>query len=314
MKEFFRRPAVANTLKSLISFGFLAGLMYYVDIRMVISSFRNADPWYLTGGLFLAAVQMGLNIARWRYLLTIVVRDATVPDAATSFFVGFMAGFFTPAQVGEFAGRIASHPNVERSRIVGITIVDKLYWGGVTFILGGGGLLLFGLLYYNEYWNLPLGLLGCLLLIAIFYFSIVPEKALALLKRVPEKVRLHAMYETVRVIEDEFRNAEGRRAFVWTFLIYAAILLEYYLLAAAFGAVSFFPSLLSAASVFFVKSVILPISLGDLGVRESAAVFFFGRTGAPVEAAFNASLVMSFANVIIPTIIGALLIPRLRKR
>ena len=56
-----------------------------------------------------------------------------------------------------------------------------------------------------------------------------------------------------------------------------------------------------------VKSM-LPIAIGDLGVRESAAVYFFNILHVPGVAAFNASLLLLFINLLIPSIIGLILI------
>src|SRR5690606_34279089 len=64
--------------------------------------------------------------------------------------------------------------------------------------------------------------------------------------------------------------------------------------------------------VFFAKSAIPAITLGDLGVRESAAVFFLGAYGIAEAAAFNASLGVFAVNILLPALSGLVLLPRLR--
>ncbi|MFA6468347.1 MAG: lysylphosphatidylglycerol synthase transmembrane domain-containing protein [Bacteroidota bacterium] len=313
MNSFLSHPGVATVLKIIISIVLIAALLYYIDITAIVESFQNADALYLMAGFALAVFQLIIHVYRWRYLLRLISREISTTEAITSFFVGFTAGFFTPAQVGEFAGRIASHPNINKSHIVGITVVDKLYWAALTIVIGGSGVVVFIANYFPEYWNpfyqYPMTFVFGLI-IAVFLY---PEKVKEILKVLPEKIRGHRFYEMIQVIEDVFHNKNGWMLFFLTSLLYGVILLEYYFLTNAFQPVALNDVVMCAASVLFVKAVILPISFGDLGVRESAAVFFFERVDVIAAVAFNASLIMSFANVIIPTAIGALLVTKLKR-
>jgi uncharacterized membrane protein YbhN (UPF0104 family) len=314
MKQFFSHPAVMATAKVIVSIALLTGLLYYIDIRAVVNSFASADVTFLAAGFGLAALQLLIHFYRWRYLLRLIVSGISDREVFTSFFVGFMAGFFTPAQVGEFAGRIASHPNVNKSHVIGITLIDKLYWAALTFVIGGSGLAIFIAENYPEYWQPEYRYLVTFVLGMIIAVFLYPEKVKELLILLPEKIRRHRFYDMIRVIEDVFHNRNAWLLFILTGVLYGVILLEYYFLVNAFGPVPFEDVIMCAASVFFVKAVIIPISFGDLGVRESAAVFFFEKIGFAAAVAFNASIVMSFANVIIPTAIGAVMVTTLRKR
>jgi hypothetical protein len=68
---------------------------------------------------------------------------------------------------------------------------------------------------------------------------------------------------------------------------------------------------LGVALVFFAKSAVPSVTLGDLGVRESAAVFFLGFYGVAEAAAFNASLGLFAVNILLPALAGLALLPRL---
>ncbi len=314
MKRFFSHPVIVNIAKIAVSIALLAAIFSYIDTGTIFSSFQNADMLSLTIGIVLSVLQLVVHFYRWRFLMRLVFPEISNREVITSLFVGFMAGFFTPAQVGEVAGRIASHPTVSKSHVVGITIVDKLYWAAVTLVIGGSGISIFVAEYMTEWWH-PLmryavtGILG--IVIAVFLY---PDKIKELLTFLPEKIRNHKLYAIIGVFENVFHNRQAWKLFSYTTLLYLVLLIEYYFLINAFGPVSFGDVLMCASAVFFVKSVILPISFGDLGVREGAAIFFFGYAGAAAEVAFNASIVMSFTNVIIPTIIGALMVTTLKKR
>ena len=66
------------------------------------------------------------------------------------------------------------------------------------------------------------------------------------------------------------------------------------------------------ALVFFAKSAIPQVTLGDLGVREGAAVFFLGAYGVAPAAALDASLALcSLLNLVLPSLAGTPLLLRL---
>ena len=56
------------------------------------------------------------------------------------------------------------------------------------------------------------------------------------------------------------------------------------------------------------------VCLRDLGVRESASVFFFSKFGVSSAAAFNASMCMFLVNVLLPSIAGALLVLKVKMK
>lgn len=314
MKEFFQNPVVSAASKIIVSIALLCGLLYYLDVNAIVESFRNANPYYLTIGLSLATFQLVIHFYRWRYLLRLVTKEISNKETFTSFFVGFMAGFFTPAQIGEFAGRIASHPNVKKSHIIAITVIDKLYFSALTVIVGGTGIAMFISTYYADIWNPWYRYLITSFLAVVIVIFLYPEKIKELLTQLPTSVREHRFYEMIELIENVFHNKNAWVLSSLTLFLYIIILLEYYFLANAFGSVSMTDALICVASVLFVKAIILPISFGDLGVRESTAVFFFRTMGLDTAIAFNASIIMSFANVIVPTAIGALLVMKLKRK
>ena len=61
-------------------------------------------------------------------------------------------------------------------------------------------------------------------------------------------------------------------------------------------------ALIAALLVFFSKSFFPPISLGDIGVREAMAVFFFGFFGVAEQAAFNAAMFLFVINLLLPSL------------
>ena len=52
---------------------------------------------------------------------------------------------------------------------------------------------------------------------------------------------------------------------------------------------------------------ILPITIGNLGIREGTTIFLLDTFGISSEIAFNISIILFFMHSIIPAIIGLLL-------
>ena len=60
-----------------------------------------------------------------------------------------------------------------------------------------------------------------------------------------------------------------------------------------------------------VTKTLLPISIGDLGIREGAAIYFLGKVNVLKVHAFNASMVLFLFNVLFPSLVGMFLLHRL---
>lgn len=312
MRSFLPRRGVILTLKIVVTVGLFAGLLLYIDIAEIKNSFSQADPSLLALGSVLVIANTGIHFVRWRYLLRLLSRDVSNADVLTSLLVGFSAGFFTPGQVGEIVGRIAGHPDLRKSHIIGITIIDKVYILGVTVATGIGSLAVFCSLFYSQYWNHFFSLVVIACVASIIFMMSVPEKIIPVLQRLPARIRDHRYFSVIGIIEQTFRNRHARMVSLLSAALYAVIVVQFYIFINAFSGVALCDTAISSLSVYFIKAVVLPISIGDLGVRESASVFFFSKYGVPAASAFNASVCMFIVNVLLPSMIGAILVLKLK--
>jgi uncharacterized membrane protein YbhN (UPF0104 family) len=55
---------------------------------------------------------------------------------------------------------------------------------------------------------------------------------------------------------------------------------------------------------------IFPISIADIGIREAGSVYFFALLGISSAAAFNASMVLFLINILLPSVVGLLFLPK----
>ena len=80
-------------------------------------------------------------------------------------------------------------------------------------------------------------------------------------------------------------------------------MLQMFFLINGFTRISFAHAFIGTSAMMFVKSL-LPISLGDLGIREAGSIYFFSLYGISQAAALNASLLLFLINIFIPSILG----------
>jgi uncharacterized membrane protein YbhN (UPF0104 family) len=307
-------PRIELIAKVLVSICLLGGLFWYVDLEAVMRSLKHADPRFLVLGLLLVIPNVGLQFYRWRYLLRLISPGVTNSDVLTSLFVGFSAGFFTPAQVGEFGGRLANLRELRGSHIIGLSLVDRLYVLALTLLCGGAAISFFCSWYLPEYWSAVYSVAVTIILLIVLLLAFVPSAAKRALALLPEKIRTHRFFGVVEIFETTFHAPQARSLVLQTTAFMFVIVLQYHLFLNAFEPAGFIHSALCAPAILFVKSFFLPISIGDLGVRETTAVFFYSRTGISSAAALNASLCVFAANVLLPSILGAVYILKLKPR
>jgi uncharacterized membrane protein YbhN (UPF0104 family) len=94
---------------------------------------------------------------------------------------------------------------------------------------------------------------------------------------------------------------------------YVVFSAQFVLLVHAFApAAPWGPVAAGVAVVFLVKSALPQLTLGDLGVREGAAVFVLAGAGVAPAEALNASLAVFVVNLVLPALAGVPLLSRLR--
>ncbi len=59
--------------------------------------------------------------------------------------------------------------------------------------------------------------------------------------------------------------------------------------------------------VFFTNTIIPPVTFGEIGIREGAAVFFANYFPYIAQTGFASSIILFTINVIIPSVIGLII-------
>jgi uncharacterized membrane protein YbhN (UPF0104 family) len=294
-------PVVAKGALAAVA---LAYLVYAVDPGALIRSFRGADP----ASAALAAALLPLNLALdawvWGVLLRPVTGRVGLARLCAATLSGFALGFFTPARVGEYPGR-AFYLREGDTWTVTATIFAQRMADMACAVLAGlaalVGALATGILPASLPWLAAAGAGGAVGIVLAGGLA-VPSAVDALGRRLaPGADGLHRRTAFLRRLDGALaaRVAAGSAA---RYLVFAGQLV---VLGLAFApAAPLGPLALAAGLTFYVKFLVPSFTLMDLGIREGAAVFFFGALGLPEAAGLNAALALFVLNLAVPSALG----------
>jgi uncharacterized protein (TIRG00374 family) len=302
-----------RVLKLLFTAAVLAVVIRQVNLREIGLALQNPRrPAYI----FLAGAMLIPNLylqwLRWHLLLRLDHPSSSASESAVSLFGGMVAAFVTPGRIGE-VGRTLFLRQADRFQAIGLVVIDKLYAFFPVLVAGVWGIVLmlsyiFG---YATFLFWPLAVSAFLISLATILIALHPVWIRTVLYNL--SVMMPARDKIQRLIHcmDRFEGGQARRQLLLSCLLYCVYIVQFCLLAFAFQPIPWTTALTATTSTIFVKTI-LPISIGDLGIREGASVYFFMKFNVEKTTAFNSSLLLFGINVLVPTLIGLLFIPRMR--
>jgi uncharacterized protein (TIRG00374 family) len=311
MKEMGNQTARGNRNIKLFVRGFFAivllvVLFQFVSFSDVKQALINARLGFVAGAALLMFVNIGLQILKWRYFVRLVDPTATSMETAAALLFGITLGTLTPGQIGEFGGRALRHTSISAAIIVGLTLVDKVQMLCVMGIAGVVSLVILfecGILVGT----ITVAVTTILFLFVFFRFNglqrMMSRFTFGFLERPVSRDFLSAV--------SIFRQRDLIASFALSAGFFTVIYLQMFLLLNAFSVVHAGDAFLGFAAMMFLKSLV-PISLGDLGIREAGSVYFYALRGIANATALNASLLLFAINILLPSLIGLLFMPRPR--
>lgn len=287
----------------------LGGLVWIIEIDAFVNSVLDADAGRLVVAALLLPVNITLEAWKWRALLR-AGSKTTTSEAFGSILAGYALGLFTPGRAGDYVGRIL-YLRSDGFQTAIQTGVDRVI--SMSVYVGAGLIALVvsfwtGLIEFSNPW-IYVTMIGSALALGLIALVSRPELFYLLLSRVS---RADKWVHGIR-----FMHGIGKRLFLrllaLSVLRYIVFTSQLVVLVIAFGGESTILLMYVCASlVFFVKTMLPSFTFADLGIRETASVFFFGLLGVEPVAALSASLTLFALNLVVPAIVGAVFVPRLR--
>jgi hypothetical protein len=258
--------------------------------------------------LALAAVNWGLEAAKWRHLVA-PLEPMGLPKAVRATLAGTTAGLITPNRTGEPVGRVLFLSPEHRWQGGAATMLGSLaqltttvVLGGMAFVLGwflsapGAGIL--------GAWTGPVavlaGLAGAGSLLLFFRPHLLHQAVLKLpvLKRLGPSTAVLGGYSfrTLAVV------------LLLSVVRYAVFAGQYVLLLAVIAEVELRDAVLVVPMIYLMTTLLPTMLLTDLGVRGSVAVALVSPLGAAAAAVLLASIGIWLVNIALPAAVGAVII------
>jgi uncharacterized membrane protein YbhN (UPF0104 family) len=296
-KEIWKR------LFSLTTRVLVGGLVLYFVISLVqwqnvIVAYTSADSGCLIIAALLLFVNIGIRTFKWHTMLRSVKDNPTFAEAFGSVMLGISLGSFTPGEIGDFAGRALHITDTKRSHLVGLTLLDKAQ---IFIVTSCAGIVSIACLTISNTFIIAVGTVIIVFLSGIFIMRLGMIAALGhrLNTSFFKKPWLTGVLDGLN-----FLNPRQLFATVLCTLAFQGILiLQMFFLINGFAKISFTHAFIATSAMMFLKSL-LPISIGDLGIREAGSIYFFSIYGISQAAALNASLMLFFINILVPSILG----------
>jgi len=275
----------------------------YSLIRELRGISLQENSHYLIFVIFLIFLNWSFEAKKWQ-ILARKIENITFIDAYQSVLVGLTLGFISPANLGDFAGRLMKLKSKNRSEGIGSILLGN----GIQFYVS----ILFGLIAYGLissknistfdqiiFWLLVLTLI---LGIVVFIFR---ENLTSFLSNFQWVKR----YENHLKALTEFDLGEFRTVFLWAILRYLTFSLQFVIVLIIFQIdIPLFELWAISCLILLFKTIIPPINfLTDLGVREFSALHFFSLYSVQTSSVVTATFFLWLINILLPVIVGGFL-------
>lgn len=222
-----------------------------------------------------------------------------------SLFYGFAAGIITPFRFGEYLARNISLQS-STIKVAVATFFDKIF--NLIIILLAGSFLAILLLFYLHHKFIALILLLVLISLTTLFVLLISNSRLRSYMINFSLIKKNAFF--LKIGLDEYTKLKPEFYFKIIFLSlvhYLIVIIQYVFILKSFNASNnFFYLMWYSSLVLLGKSVIPPISFGEIGIREASSIFFASFFRISNSVGFNSSIIIFIINLLIPAVFGML--------
>jgi 4-amino-4-deoxy-L-arabinose transferase-like glycosyltransferase len=268
-----------NLLKLIITAVVLYFIFKKIPAREILLSLSSGKIYPLIIAFIFGLLFSFFKILKWHLLLKTLYTESSFLKSMESYFIGMSIGIITPGRLGEVA-RIGNIPKEKKLEGTMLVVWDKIFDVLAVLILAIFGFYFFFGLFFAI-------LTGIIILMGILLF-LNPK----ILKRIKRRFPKFA-YIDIKALGINF---------ILSLISYFTVIIEVYFITNAFNNFSFINSLIGYPIVMLAN--LLPITIGGLGVREGASIYFLGKLSLPSVSAFNSAFLLFLINTALPAIIG----------
>ncbi len=269
-------------------------LFLNIHPKEIGDAFRQARPKFLVYAIILMIPNILLQVLKWHFVMRNLKPKPTYRTTLVSLVGGFFLGASTPGRSGELA-RGFLMPRYSKVRIASLTVVDKGFSQMVVYL---SGLTVLGFVL-----PMPLSLIPWIAAVTMVVVIFNIHRLRPILERMLHKVTHSEMVDNGLAAFDALSFSTVLGMFIYSIIFYSTFTFQYYLMLRCFTDLPFADGLKTVPLVFLFNSM-LPIAIGDFGVKEFIAVQVFSRYSIPGGAALSATLVQNVVTFLFPSLIG----------
>ncbi len=239
------------------------------------------------------------------------IENLSLVKAYEAVLSGLTVSFFTPNRIGEYAGRVFYLQQGNRLAATIITIIENAGQLIITIITG----CLAMIWYKNEFleisgWQSTAITWACLTVPVLVLFVFLNLNVLI------AALSQNAFIKKYTHVFDSFSfysKMELTKLLLLSLLRYSVFSVQFFLLIKLFGLeLPVLPTLFLISLSFFFMTIIPTIAITELGVRGAISVYFISKINPDGVPVLNAAFALWLINLVIPSVIGAVLILNVR--
>lgn len=273
-----------------------------LDISVLIDTVKK-NKVYLVGVILMMFLNWLVEALKWRYMIS-KIENISIMTAYRAIFTGITVSTFTPNRIGEYGGRVFCLEKGDRIKAVFITVLCSMSQLLVTILYGSISLfILFDEILIDKTF-LSVSLLILLNLFLLFsYFNI------SHIVNFLGKFKLINSFKKYLEVLVMYNYKDLFIAFIYSNTRYFIFSLQFIILLHVFGInISFMDAILSVMLIFFFITITPTITIAEIGVRGSVAIFVLGLFSSNDIAILSSTTLLWLINLIIPAIIGSFFI------
>lgn len=304
---------LSTSLKILVSLGLIAYLFWRMDLAQVKMVLYSANYLYLLPAALLFLAAMTNSALKW-YILLRAQRIEVPFHAILSYtYVGFFFNNFLPANVGGDVMRgygLARY--TERTAEAAISVIVDRIVGLAAFMVCAAVSAAVAILFMHqkELQGVELAAVMALGLVVGGFAALLSRRIRAQLGKAfrwRPLVPLSPLYHRTSEALDAYRHSYGALAAAFCVSLSTLILTnmtDYFIAQSLGGGLALIYIFIFNPIIAFV--LLVPVSIGGLGVTQAIYPFFYGLVGVPASFAFSISLLKQLV-IYVTSVLGGIL-------
>ena len=247
--------------------------------------------------VILSSFNWFFEILKWQYLVKII-KQISFKNALEQSLGGLTASLITPNRIGDYGAKAAYYAKQFRKRIVLLNLLGNMAQMTITTIFGVVGFIIFVNRYQidvNYYRVVKFGFI--LIMISLFTIFGVKQKRY--------KIRGYSIDRILDYVKGITTKTHVINLSL-SLIRYLIFSFQFYFLLTLFGVeVDYTKAMVVITSMYFLASIVPSISIFDVVIKGSVAVFLFGFVEVNELTILSIILLMWLLNFAIPSLFGS---------